>query len=241
MLTSIHKGRQLTARFFGADPIPLNLSGLPQTSNDGPSGSGLRPLCFWGRPDRRCCAAFFLHIPKLYQIFAPAEDYHPFSFQPEPMQRIALFPGTFDPVTLGHLDIIQRALPLFDKLVIGIGTNISKVPMFTNEQRLDWFNEIFVHEPRIEAVVYEGLTVDCCRKIGANYIVRGIRYVNDFEYEKAIADMNRSLEGHIETLFLTCLPEFTSVASTLVRDVLRNGGDVSKFLPPAVVRTLKSK
>ena len=154
------------------------------------------------------------------------------------MERIALFPGTFDPVTLGHLDIIHRALPLFDRLYIGIGTNISKVPMFSNEQRLGWFNEIFANEPRIETVVYDGLTVDCCRRIGANYIVRGIRYVNDFEYEKAIADMNRSLKGHIETVFLTCLPEFTSVASTLVRDVLRNGGDVAQFLPPAVVQSL---
>lgn len=154
------------------------------------------------------------------------------------MQRIALFPGTFDPVTLGHLDIIKRALPLFDKLVIGIGTNISKVPMFSNEQRLAWFEEIFEGEPRIQTIVYEGLTVDCCRKVGASHIVRGIRYVNDFEYEKAIADMNRSLEGHVDTVFLTCLPEFTSVASTLVRDVLRNGGDVSKFLPDVVVKDL---
>jgi pantetheine-phosphate adenylyltransferase len=157
------------------------------------------------------------------------------------MERIALFPGTFDPVTLGHLDIIKRALPLFDKLVIGIGTNISKVPMFSNEQRLKWFDEIFANEPRIQTIVYEGLTVDCCRKVGATYIVRGIRYVNDFEYEKAIADMNRSLQGHVDTVFLTCLPEFTSVASTLVRDVLRNGGDVSKFLPEAVVKSLANK
>lgn len=157
------------------------------------------------------------------------------------MQRIALFPGTFDPVTLGHLDIIQRALPLFDKLVVGIGTNINKVPMFSNEQRLKWFGEIFKNEPRIEAIVYEGLTVECCKNIGASYIIRGIRYVNDFEYEKAIADMNRSLDSHIETIFLTCLPEFTSVASTLVRDVLRNGGDVTKFLPVAVVKSLKKQ
>ena len=154
------------------------------------------------------------------------------------MQRTALFPGTFDPVTLGHLDIIHRALPLFDKLVIGIGSNSSKVPMFSNEQRLEWFEEIFKDEPRITTVVYDGLTVDCCRRVGANYIVRGIRYVNDFEYEKAIADMNRSLEGHIETIFLTCLPEFTSVASTLVRDVIRNGGDATQFLPQTVVRSL---
>ena len=155
------------------------------------------------------------------------------------MQRICLFPGTFDPVTLGHIDIIDRALPLFDKLVIGIGSNINKVPMFSDEQRLEWVREIYKDNPCVEAVVYNGLTVECCKSVGANFILRGIRYVNDFEYEKAIADMNRSLEGNIETIFLTCLPQFTSVASTLVRDVLRNGGDVSQFLPEVVNLSIK--
>jgi pantetheine-phosphate adenylyltransferase len=155
------------------------------------------------------------------------------------MQRICLFPGTFDPVTLGHIDIIDRALPLFDKLVIGIGRNVNKAPMFSEEQRLLWIREIYKADPKVEAVIYDGLTVDCCKSIGANFILRGIRYVNDFEYEKAIADMNRSLEGNIETIFLTCLPQYTSVASTLVRDVLRNGGDVSQFLPDAVNRSIK--
>ncbi len=154
------------------------------------------------------------------------------------MQRICLFPGTFDPVTLGHTDIINRALPLFDKLVIGIGRNTNKEPMFSEELRLEWLREIYKDNPRVEAVVYEGLTVDCCKKVNANFILRGIRYVNDFEYEKAIADMNRSIANHIETVFLTCLPQFTSVASTLVRDVLRNGGDVSQFLPAAVNRSI---
>lgn len=154
------------------------------------------------------------------------------------MQRICLFPGTFDPVTLGHTDIINRALPLFDKLVIGIGRNTNKEPMFSEEQRLEWLREIYKDNPCVEAVVYEGLTVDCCKKVNANFILRGIRYVNDFEYEKAIADMNRSIANHIETVFLTCLPQFTSVASTLVRDVLRNGGDVSQFLPAAVNRSI---
>lgn len=148
--------------------------------------------------------------------------------------RIALFPGTFDPVTLGHTDIINRALPLFDKLIIGIGRNTNKTPMFTEEQRLQWIREIYKNEPRIEVLAYDGLTVECCKKAGANFIVRGIRYVNDFEYEKAIADMNRSIQGNIDTIFLTCLPQYTSVASTLVRDVLRNGGDVSQFLPQVV-------
>src|SRR3954462_11905140 len=155
------------------------------------------------------------------------------------MSRIALFPGTFDPITIGHLDIINRALPLFDKLVIGIGRNANKLPMFNEEQRMKWINQIYRENDKISVVVYEGLTVDCCLKVGANFILRGIRYVNDFEYEKAIADMNRSLDNNIETIFLTCLPQYTSVASTLVRDVLKNGGDVMQFLPEVVARSIK--
>ena len=157
------------------------------------------------------------------------------------MQRICLFPGTFDPVTLGHTDIIDRALPLFDKLVIGIGRNTNKEPMFSDEQRLQWVKEIYAGNAKVDAVIYDGLTVECCKKVGANFILRGIRYVNDFEYEKAIADMNRSLAEHIETVFLTCLPQFTSVASTLVRDVIKNGGDVSQFLPAVVNRSIAEK
>lgn len=155
--------------------------------------------------------------------------------------NICFFPGTFDPVTLGHVDIINRALPLFDKLVIGIGRNINKKPMFTEEERLGWLQEIYLDEPKVSAVVYEGLTVDCCKANDAKFILRGIRYVNDFEYEKAIADMNRSLEGNIETIFLTCLPKYTSVASTLVRDVLQNGGNVEQFLPIQVINGIKNR
>ena len=157
------------------------------------------------------------------------------------MQRICLFPGTFDPVTLGHIDIINRAMPLFDKIVVGIGRNVNKIPMFAEELRLQWVKDIYKNEPKVEAVLYDGLTVNCCKKVGAKFILRGIRYVNDFEYEKAIADMNRSLEGHIETIFLTCLPQFTSVASTLVRDVYKNGGDVSQFLPDVVNLSILKK
>lgn len=154
------------------------------------------------------------------------------------MKRIGLFPGTFDPITIGHLDIINRSLPLFDKLVIGIGRNANKEPMFTEEQRLDWIREIYKDNPKVDAVVYDGLTIRCCQEVGAHFILRGIRYVNDFEYEKAIADMNRSLDKNIETVFLTCLPQYTSVASTLVRDVLRNGGDALQFLPEVVQKAL---
>ncbi len=154
------------------------------------------------------------------------------------MQRICLFPGTFDPVTLGHVDIINRALPLFDKIIVGIGLNTSKAPMFSPEQRLDWIKEIYKDEERVEGAVYEGLTINFCQKLGAHFILRGIRYVSDFEYEKTIADANRTLDRTIETIFLTGEPKYTSVASTIVRDIIRNGGDASHFLPESVFKSL---
>lgn len=157
------------------------------------------------------------------------------------MSRICLFPGTFDPITLGHTDIIDRALDLFDELVIGIGINNSKVPMFAVEQRIAWIQEIYKDQPKIKAASYEGLTVNYCKKIGARFILRGIRYVNDFEYEKTIADANRMMDKTIETIFLACTPQYSSIASTLVRDIYRNGGDVTQFLPAAVLRTLKEQ
>ena len=104
------------------------------------------------------------------------------------MNRICLFPGTFDPLTLGHVDIINRALPLFDKIVVGIGINNAKAPMFSPEQRVEWIKEIYKDEERVEGAFYEGLTINFCKKIGAHFILRGIRYVSDFEYEKTIAD-----------------------------------------------------
>ena len=154
------------------------------------------------------------------------------------MNRVCLFPGTFDPVTLGHTDIINRALPLFDKVVVGIGINSSKVPMFSAEQRMLWFKEIYANEPRVEAAIYEGLTVNYCRQIGANFILRGIRFVSDFEYEKTIADANRMMDKNIETIFLTGEPQYSSVASTIVRDILKHHGDASPFLPAAVVNSI---
>jgi pantetheine-phosphate adenylyltransferase len=152
--------------------------------------------------------------------------------------RICLFPGTFDPITLGHVDIVTRALPLFDKIVIGIGLNAAKAPMFSAEQRLLWISEIFKKEPKVEGASYEGLTVKFCQEIGAKFILRGIRYVSDFEYEKTIADANRTLDHSIETIFLTGEPKYTSVASTIVRDIIRNNGDASPFIPEAVFKSL---
>jgi pantetheine-phosphate adenylyltransferase len=154
------------------------------------------------------------------------------------MPRICLFPGTFDPVTLGHVDIINRALPLFDKIVVGIGLNTAKAPMFSAEQRQQWIREIYKDEERVEGAIYEGLTINYCRKIGARFILRGIRYVSDFEYEKTIADANRTLDRSIETIFLTGEPKYTSVASTIVRDIIRNGGDAAPFLPELVAQSI---
>jgi pantetheine-phosphate adenylyltransferase len=155
--------------------------------------------------------------------------------------KICLFPGTFDPITLGHTDIINRAIPLFDKIVVGIGLNNAKTPMYAAEQRLEWIAEIYKTEPKIEGALYEGLTVDFCKKIKANFILRGIRYVSDFEYEKTIADANRTLDKNIETIFLTGEPKYTSVASTIVRDIIRNNGDASFFLPQVVYESIYKK
>lgn len=149
-------------------------------------------------------------------------------------EKICLFPGTFDPITKGHIDLLIRAEALFDKIVIGIGKNSSKTPMFNLKQRIEWIEQIFKNHPKISVTAYEGLTVDYCKKIAANFILRGIRSVNDFEYEKAIADMNRALHPEVETYFLTSSPEFSTVSSTLVRDVIRNGGNASLFLPEEI-------
>ncbi|NSL91095.1 pantetheine-phosphate adenylyltransferase [Chitinophaga sp. Mgbs1] len=155
--------------------------------------------------------------------------------------RTCLFPGTFDPITLGHTDIINRGLDLFDRLVIGIGVNSSKTPMFKPEERIEWIRNIYKDDARVEVTFYEGLTVDFCKKIGARYILRGIRYVSDFEYEKAIADVNRTVAPEIETILLSTSPQYSSIASTLVRDIYRYGGDVTPFLPAAVLEGMQNR
>lgn len=154
------------------------------------------------------------------------------------MLKICLFPGTFDPITLGHVDIINRAIPLFDKIIVGIGMNASKEPMFSAEKRVEWINDLYKHSDVVEGAIYEGLTIDFCKKINAKYILRGIRYVSDFEYEKAIADANRTLDPTIETFFLTGEPKYTSVASTIVRDIIKNNGNASPFLPETVYASI---
>jgi len=155
------------------------------------------------------------------------------------MKRICLFPGTFDPITLGHTDVIDRSLDLFDEIVVGIGVNSAKTPMFSLEQRMQWIREIYSDRPKVKVISYEGLTINTCKEVGAQFILRGIRSIGDFEYEKAIADVNRMMDDNIETIFLSCSPRYSTLASSLVRDVLRYGGNASQLLPEVILKQLK--
>lgn len=145
--------------------------------------------------------------------------------------KIALFPGSFDPVTKAHVDIIKRSIGLFDKLYIGIGDNSSKKGLLTIQQREQMLRAVFENELKIHIIAYEGLTVEFCRSIGATYMIRGIRTVSDFEYEKAIAQMNHALAPDIESIFIVSKPGYSSISSTIVREILRHNGDVSQFIP----------
>lgn len=147
------------------------------------------------------------------------------------MERIAVFPGSFDPFTIGHQYIVKQALPLFDKIIIAVGVNTVKQDFFPVENRILWIKEAFDQEDKIVVERYNGLTVDFCKQNNAHYILRGLRTSADFEYERAIAQVNKVLNSGIETVFLLTAPEHSAITSTLVRDVIKHGGDASKFLP----------
>lgn len=147
-----------------------------------------------------------------------------------PAKKTALFPGTFDPYTIGHESLVRRGLSLMDEIVIAIGVNESKRSYFSLEKRLEMIRDLYSDEPRVRVESYDSLTIDFARKVGARYILRGIRSVVDFEYEKTIADMNRTISG-IETFVLFTEPALTHISSTLVRELLRYGSDVSSFIP----------
>ncbi len=154
--------------------------------------------------------------------------------------KIALFPGSFDPVTKAHVDILKRSVSLFDKVIVGIGLNSNKPPFLNPETRKKMLEAVFADQPKVEVMTYEGLTVEFCKKIGAKYMIRGIRTVSDFEYEKAIAQMNHALVPEIESIFIVSKPGYSSISSTIVRDILRNKGDVSQFIPKEAQGFLKS-
>mgnify|MGYP000906998572 FL=1 len=150
------------------------------------------------------------------------------------MKKIAVFPGSFDPFTIGHEGIVRRALELFNEIIIAVGANALKKSYYSLETRKEMIAKVFSDEPRVKVDHYEGLTVDYCVKMGAKYILRGLRTAADFEFERAIAQVNKALKSDVESVFLLTIPEHASVTSTIVRDIIRSGGDASQFVPSAV-------
>ncbi len=150
------------------------------------------------------------------------------------MPRIALFPGSFDPITLGHVNIVERALPLFDEIILAVGENSEKHYLFPLEQRMAWMRETFSKEPKVRVVSYQGLTVDFALQQGAHFLLRGLRNPADFEFEKAIAQANREMKPELETVFLLTSARWAFISSSIVRDVIKNNGDYSRFVPAAV-------
>lgn len=150
------------------------------------------------------------------------------------MKRIAVFPGSFDPITRGHENIVRRAARLFDEIVVAIGSNSSKSSMFTLEQRTAWLEEVFLDLPNVRVTSYDGLTIDFASRIGARYLLRGVRNGGDFEYERTIAQMTKAMAPDLETVILFTDPEFAAINSTVVREILKNNGDVSQFIPASV-------
>lgn len=147
------------------------------------------------------------------------------------MKRVALFPGSFDPITIGHESIIRRALPLFDEIIVAIGINSTKNYYLPLEKRKSLIEQVFAKEKQMKVMSYEGLTVEFCKKVNANYILRGLRTSADFEFERGIAQMNKAMVNDIETIFILSNPEHSAINSTIVRDILRNGGNASAFIP----------
>jgi len=150
------------------------------------------------------------------------------------MNNIAVFPGTFDPFTNGHLDIVKRGLLLFDKIIIGIGINSSKQSMFSLDQRMFSIGKVFDDTPEVSVKQYQGLTVDFCNQVGAKFLLRGLRNSFDFEFEKTISQMNRKVHNKIETVFIMTAPEFAAINSTIVREIIKHGGDASEFVPEGI-------
>ena len=152
------------------------------------------------------------------------------------MSRIAVFPGSFDPITIGHVDIVKRALPLFDQIIVAIGHNSQKTYLFELEKRMSWLNEVFKEYEQISVDTYNGLTIQFCEKVHAQFIVRGVRNTTDFGFERTIAQLNSAVSNsQIETVFLMATPEHSHISSTIVREIIKNNGDYSQFVPEVIL------
>jgi pantetheine-phosphate adenylyltransferase len=150
----------------------------------------------------------------------------------------AVFPGSFDPITIGHQSIIKRAVSLFDEIVVAIGNNSTKQSMFSIEQRMEWIRQSFADEPSILVMSFQGLTVDFCRQVDAKYILRGLRTSADFEFERSIGQVNKLLDANVETVFMLTANDHTPISSSIVRDVIKHKGDVSKLVPAAILNEI---
>jgi pantetheine-phosphate adenylyltransferase len=150
------------------------------------------------------------------------------------MRNIAVFPGTFDPITVGHVDIVNRASSMFDEIIIAIGVNTKKTTLFDLEKRKEWGKIAFANNPKVRVEAYEGLTVDFCKTVNATFLLRGLRNGTDFDYESHIAQLNKALWNNIETIFIMCNPELSYISSTLVRDLIIHKADYQRYLPVGV-------
>ncbi|MBP6825250.1 MAG: pantetheine-phosphate adenylyltransferase [Saprospiraceae bacterium] len=154
--------------------------------------------------------------------------------------KIAVFPGSFDPITTGHVDLLTRAMPLFDRIIVAVGVNSTKKNLFPLEQRLEWLRQVFAEYPNIGVDYFENLTAHYCQRIGAQFLLRGLRNGSDFDYEKTISQLNHIVGNGIETVFLISQPEFSHISSTIVREIIVGGGDPTPFIPTEVARTFQS-
>lgn len=148
--------------------------------------------------------------------------------------KIAVFPGSFDPITIGHVDLVRRALPLFDRIMVAVGVNSTKKSLFPLEQRMDWLQQVFVQYPSVGVDQFQNLTAHYCQRIGARYLLRGLRNASDFDYEKTISQLNQIVGGGIETVFLIAQPEFSHISSTIVREIILGGADATPFIPKEI-------
>jgi len=153
--------------------------------------------------------------------------------------NIAVFPGSFDPITLGHVDLVRRSIPIFDKIYVAVGVNSQKKTLFSLERRLNWLEQVFKNDDSVYVGSFEGLTVNYCQEVGARYLIRGLRNASDFDYEKTISQLNQIIGDNIETLFLISQPQYSHISSTIVREIIKGKGDITSFVPENIVEDIE--